>query len=52
MIFKIIDNNLELIVDLNNNDDNQVISSIQEDLNNNIIISSYDGKIKIFSKTK
>ena len=58
MIFKIIDNNLELIFDINNTDDNidtenyHVISSIQEDSNKNIIISSYAGKIKIFSKTK
>ena len=59
IIYKIIDNNLELIYDLKNDDDNddeynynKLISSIQEDLNKNIIISSYTGKIKVFSKIK
>ena len=54
-VFKIIDNNLELIFELeniqknNNIIDNGVISSIREDLNKNIIISLYNGEIKVFS---
>ena len=55
MIFKIIDNNLELILNLeniqnNNINDYDVVSSVNEDLNKNIIISLYNGEIKVFSK--
>jgi len=59
LIFKIKDNNLELIMDLkiikNENEDedeneDEVISSIKEDLNKNVIISFYNGKIKVLSK--
>ena len=55
MVFKIIDNNLELIFELENIQKNNniidygVISSIREDLNKNIIISLYNGEIKVFS---
>ena len=55
LIFKIKDNNLELIMDLKiikneNEDEDEVMSSIKEDLNKNIIISFYNGKIKVLSK--
>ena len=54
-IFKIIDNNFKLIVKLenvqkDNENDCTAISSIQEDINNNIILTLYNGEIKIFSK--
>jgi len=55
LVFKIIDNNLELIFELDNIQKNNniidygVISSIREDLNKNIIISLYNGEIKVFS---
>ena len=54
-IFKIIDNNFKLIVKLenvqkDNENDCTAISSIQEDINNNIILALYNGEIKIFSK--
>ena len=56
MIFKKIDDNdLELIFDIKNihldDDDYHVISSIKEDINKNIIISLYNGKIKIFKRS-
>ena len=56
LIFKINDNILELILNLENIQKTNniisygVVSSIREDLNKNIIISFYNGEIKVFSK--
>ena len=55
MIFKINDNNLELVLDLKNilkdkEYSYRTVSTIIEDSNKNIIVSSYDGKIRVFSK--
>ena len=55
-IFKIIDNNLEMISDISNIQKTNhiinygVISTIKEDFNKNIIVSLHNGEIKVFSK--